>query len=149
MGTFEGCSGCECPTRAAASLVFDWPDSATVYPINVFVQSKVVEHSRLRIFLEHTCCKLGLFGCSGCRKRFVGKNCLVFLFRPIGEVIVSQFVGILVIPIPLFDLDINLCESFSPGLEITNVIVRLSMLREIAHKVLQLLFRDFCMIRHL
>ena len=61
----------------------------------------------------------------------------------------SQLVGILVIPIPLPDLDINLCESFSSGLEITNVIVRLSMLREIAHKVLKLLFRDFRMIRHL
>ena len=57
--------------------------------------------------------------------------------------------GILVIPIPLLDLDINFCESFSSGLEITNVIVRLAMLREIAHKALQLLLRDVRMIRHL
>jgi hypothetical protein len=136
MGAFEGSSGCECPARAAVSLVFDIGDSATVYPINVSVQSKVVEHSCLRIFLEHACCKLGWFGCSCCRKRFVGKYRLVFLFLPIGEVIVSQLVSILVIPIPRLDLDINLCESFSPGLEITNVIVGLAMLRQIAHKAL-------------
>ena len=61
----------------------------------------------------------------------------------------SQFMGIIFIPIPLLDLDINFGESFSPGLEINNVIVRLSMLREITHKALQLLLRDFCMIWHL